>query len=244
MILGHLGHGRINIHKLKSDFTWAGPLSSPAARSQIKAATLLYRTASLLLGQALTGDFTCRLSRMVTWVESEVSESVSSVGFYVGTSLWEEVTATPVTCCLSQGSLVKLDARTRVILWQTFMLPDYHGKLGGYTGAAIWGSSPSIDKSRNLVYVVTGNLYSIPSRINKCQEEENNQTIPTHPDRCIQLENHSDSFVALDLDSDEIKWYQQLGGYDVWFFACNNLSSPGCPLALSLMLILEKHQCC
>ncbi|GAB4830257.1 hypothetical protein Ancab_040679 [Ancistrocladus abbreviatus] len=150
-------------------------------------------------------------------------------GFYVGTSSLEEVTSTPVTCCLFQGSLVKLDVQTGAILWQTFMLPDNHGKLGGYSGAAIWGSSPSIDKSRNLVYVATGNLYSVPSAISKCQEEENNQTIPTHPDRCIEPENHSDSFIALDLDSGEIKWYRQLGGYDVWFFACNNLSNLGCP---------------
>ncbi|GAB4830264.1 hypothetical protein Ancab_019904 [Ancistrocladus abbreviatus] len=99
-------------------------------------------------------------------------------------------------------------------MWQTFMLPDYHGKLGGYASAAIWGSSPFIDKSR----------------ISKCQEEENNQTIPTHPDQCIELVNHLDSFIALDLDSGEIKWYQQPGGYDAWFFAYNLLSNPSYPL--------------
>ena len=43
------------------------------------------------------------------------------------------------------------------------------------------------------------------------------------------LDNHSDSFLALDLDFGKIKWYHQLGGYDVWFVACNNLSTPNCP---------------
>ncbi|GAB4830263.1 hypothetical protein Ancab_019903 [Ancistrocladus abbreviatus] len=155
-------------------------------------------------------------------------------GFYIGTSSEEEETTTPTTCCTFRGSLAKLDVRTGAILWKTFTLPDNHGKLGGYAGAGIWGSSPSIDKSRNLVYVATGNLYSVPSWVSQCQEEENNQTTPTHPDRCIEPEIHSESFLALDLDSGEIKWYRQLGGYDVWFLACNNLSKPDCPIGPSL----------
>ncbi|KAK6927215.1 Pyrrolo-quinoline quinone repeat [Dillenia turbinata] len=36
--------------------------------------------------------------------------------------------------------------------------------------------------------------------------------------------------LALDLDSREIEWYRQLGGYYAWFVACNNLSTPDCPL--------------
>ena len=34
--------------------------------------------------------------------------------------------------------------------------------------------------------------------------------------------------MALDLDSGKIKWYHQLGGYDVWFFGCNNILTPNC----------------
>ncbi|XVF16537.1 hypothetical protein REPUB_Repub10bG0040400 [Reevesia pubescens] len=30
------------------------------------------------------------------------------------------------------------------------------------------------------------------------------------------------------MDPGKIKWYHQLGGYDVRFFACNNLSTPDC----------------
>ncbi|RVW82636.1 hypothetical protein CK203_037385 [Vitis vinifera] len=86
-------------------------------------------------------------------------------------------------------------------------------------GAAIWGSSPSIDVRRNLVYVATGNLYSAPLSIRECQEQQNNQTVPTQPDQCIEPDNHSNSILAIDLDSDKIKWYRQLGGYDAWFLA-------------------------
>ncbi|KAK1563208.1 hypothetical protein Q3G72_024064 [Acer saccharum] len=148
--------------------------------------------------------------------------------FYVGTSSIEEGLSVEL-CCTFRGSLAKLDAKTGRILWQTFMLPNNFGKTGEYAGAAIWGSSPSIDSVRNNVYIATGNLYSAPLHIQQCQEEENNQTAPTSPDKCIEPENHSNSILALDLDTGKIKWYKQLGGYDVWFGACNWHLNPNCP---------------
>ncbi|OMO55238.1 Quinonprotein alcohol dehydrogenase-like-superfamily [Corchorus olitorius] len=148
--------------------------------------------------------------------------------FYVGTSSQEESLSIE-ECCTFRGSFSKLDAKSGRVLWQTYTLPDNFGEKGEYAGGGIWGSSPSIDITRNLVYIGTGNLYSAPLRIRECQEAENNQTVPNSPDKCIEPENHSNSILALDLDSGEIKWYHQLGGYDVWFFACNNLSTPNCP---------------
>ena len=132
-------------------------------------------------------------------------------------------------CCVFRGSFFKLNATTGTVLWQTYMLPDNGNKTGEYAGAAVWGSSPSIDKHRNHVYIATGNLYSAPLRIRRCQEKQNNLTTPTDPGKCIEPDNHSNSILALDLDSGKIQWYRQLGGYDVWFFACNNLSTPNCP---------------
>jgi len=149
-------------------------------------------------------------------------------GFYVGTSSLEEGLSIE-QCCTFRGSFSKLDACSGKILWQTFMLPDNNNKIGEYAGAAIWGSSPSIDVSRNHVYIATGNLYSVPLNISQCQEKENNQTVPTHPDECVEPDIHSESILALDLESGKIKWFHQLGGYDVWFLACNNLSTPNCP---------------
>ncbi|CAL0314933.1 unnamed protein product [Lupinus luteus] len=148
--------------------------------------------------------------------------------FYVGTSSTEEVLSVE-QCCTFRGSFSKLDIKSGAILWQTYMIPHNHGNKGEYAGAAIWGSSPSVDPLRNLIYIATGNLYSVPLRISQCQKEENNQTIPTHEDVCVEPDNHSESILALDLDSGKIKWYHQLGGYDVWFLACNNLSTPNCP---------------
>ncbi|KAK7836795.1 polyvinylalcohol dehydrogenase [Quercus suber] len=109
------------------------------------------------------------------------------------------------------------------------MLPDNQNKIGGYAGSAIWGSSPSIDIIRKHVYIATGNLYSAPLNVTQCQQKENNQTVPTHPDQCVEPDNHSESILALDLDTGKMKWFHQLGGYDVFFVACNNLSTANCP---------------
>lgn len=149
--------------------------------------------------------------------------------FYVGVSSQEE--ALPFDeCCVFRGSLAKLDARSGRILWQTYMLPDNNNQRGGYAGAAIWGSSPSIDPIRKHVYIATGNLYSAPDHIVQCQESQLNQTGPVDPDACIEPENHSDSMLALDLDSGNITWYSQLGGYDVGIFACAiPTAPPDCP---------------
>ncbi|KAF8399434.1 hypothetical protein HHK36_015299 [Tetracentron sinense] len=149
-------------------------------------------------------------------------------GFYVGTSSVEEALSVE-QCCTFRGSMSKLDIRSGAILWRIFTVPDNNGTRGEYAGGAIWGSSPAIDVTRNLVYIATGNLYSAPLRIRECQDMENNQTVPTHQDQCVEPDNHSDSMLAFDLDSGNITWYRQLGGYDVWFSACNNLSTSGCP---------------
>ncbi|XP_034706155.1 polyvinylalcohol dehydrogenase-like [Vitis riparia] len=116
--------------------------------------------------------------------------------FYVGTSSLEEGLSIE-QCCIFRGSLSKLDIKTGALLWQTFTSPDNHGERGEYAGAAIWGSSPSIDVRRNLVYVATGNLYSAPLSIRECQEQQNNQTVPTQPDQCIEPDNHSNSILLL-----------------------------------------------
>ncbi|KAL3501363.1 hypothetical protein ACH5RR_035812 [Cinchona calisaya] len=88
--------------------------------------------------------------------------------FYVGVSSLEELLPRE-QCCMFRGSMVKLDVRNGVILWQTYTIPDNGGKLGGYSGRAIWESSPAIDIIRQLVYVRTGNLYIVPPDVLECQ---------------------------------------------------------------------------
>ncbi|PIA62583.1 hypothetical protein AQUCO_00200531v1 [Aquilegia coerulea] len=191
----------------------------------------IYGPAVVIAVERTTGDLVW-MTRLDSHNSSLITMSgtVHDGGFYVGTSSAEE-TLTVEQCCTFRSSLAKLDIQTGAILWQTFTLPDNFGERGEYAGAVIWGSSPSIDTKRNHVYIATGNLYSAPSHVTECQERENNQTVPTHPDQCIEPENHENSILAFDLDHGNIKWYRQLGGYDIWFFACSDLSNPLCPPA-------------
>ncbi|ONI19302.1 hypothetical protein PRUPE_3G270300 [Prunus persica] len=161
-------------------------------------------------------------SGTVSWFYTDMLSSCQSFvlfwerTIYIGTASLEE-TLSAEECCTFHGSFAKLDVKSGTILWQTFVLLDNHGKLGQYSGPAIWGSSPSIDVHRKHVYIATGNIYSVPENVSQCQENQNNNnsTLPTHPDACVEPQNHGNSILALDLDGGDIKWYRQLGGYDV-----------------------------
>ena len=149
--------------------------------------------------------------------------------FYVGVSSLE-VGLPANQCCTFRGSMAKLNVRTGTTIWRTYTLPDNEGQLGGYSGAAIWGSSPAIDVTRRLVFVGTGNLYTAPREVTQCQEAQNNQTTkPAQPDQCIGPDIHFDSILAIDIDTGRIKWSRKLSGYDVFYFACLVPNNPDCP---------------
>lgn len=112
------------------------------------------------------------------------------------------------------------------------MLPDNNNQTGLYAGAAIWGSSPAIDVVRNLVYVATGNTYSVPPAVEACENARANATgNVSFPDPCIEAADHSESIVAFDLHTGKIFWARHLGGFDVWTLVCANtpVPLPNCP---------------
>jgi polyvinyl alcohol dehydrogenase (cytochrome) len=88
-------------------------------------------------------------------------------------------------CCTFRGSVVALDATTGRLLWKTRMVP------AGYSGGSVWGSTPAIDPSTGLLYVGTGDNYSVPAGV--CSVP--NQTGCTEP----AADDHFDSIVALDM---------------------------------------------
>ena len=53
-------------------------------------------------------------------------------------------------CCTFRGSVVALDAATGRLLWQTYTVP------AGYSGGAVWGSTPAVDRADGLLYVGPG----------------------------------------------------------------------------------------
>src|SRR5258705_6919806 len=89
---------------------------------------------------------------------------------YIGVSSIEEGLATDPAypCCSFRGSVVALDAKTGAMLWKTFDMPDNGGQPGGYSGGAIW-QPPAIDPKRGLLYIGTGDNYTVPAAVAACQ---------------------------------------------------------------------------
>jgi polyvinyl alcohol dehydrogenase (cytochrome) len=48
------------------------------------------------------------------------------------------------------------------------MTPDNGGQPGGWSGAAVWGSSPVVDLARGQVVVTTGDNYEYPDPVENC----------------------------------------------------------------------------
>lgn len=129
-------------------------------------------------------------------------------------SLEEGLAADPnYECCSFRASVMKIDAGTGVVNWQTYLIEDAAKITGenangramwGPSGAAVW-SSPTLDPKRGVLYVSTGDNYS-------------------HPESAM-----SDSIVALSMESGNIKWfYKGLKG-DVFNAACNLPDQTNCP---------------
>jgi polyvinyl alcohol dehydrogenase (cytochrome) len=108
---------------------------------------------------------------------------------YVGTSSKAEMLDGPVTF---RGSVLALNADTGAILWRSYLTKE------GYTGAAVLGSTPVIDHDTGLVYVATGNNYSVPSGV--CRAPGGANCVPSASD------NYFDSVVALDMKTGHVAW--------------------------------------
>jgi polyvinyl alcohol dehydrogenase (cytochrome) len=80
---------------------------------------------------------------------------------YLEVSSFEEVFAlkSGYHCCTFRGSVVALDASTGRLLWKAYTMP------AGYSGGAVWGSTPAIDAADDLLFAATGNNYSVPTGV-------------------------------------------------------------------------------
>jgi polyvinyl alcohol dehydrogenase (cytochrome) len=124
---------------------------------------------------------------------------------YLGISSNEELlTAQPgYQCCVFRGAVVALNAGTGQILWKTYTLPSNNNGSdtnlpGYYSGNSVWGSSPVIDPVRGLLYIGTGNNYTVPAGV--CTAP--GQTGCTAP----AADDYVDSILALNLDNGAVAW--------------------------------------
>lgn len=134
---------------------------------------------------------------------------------YVGVSSYEEGLATEpgYQCCTFRGSVVALNATTGRLLWKTYTVPV------GYTGGAVWGSTPAIDPAENMLYVATGDNYSVPPGV--C-------TSPTQTGCALPAaDDHFDSVLGLDLSTGAIRWSRPTLTSDTYTEVCGS-STPNC----------------
>jgi polyvinyl alcohol dehydrogenase (cytochrome) len=134
----------------------------------------------------------------------------------VGVSSLEESLASQAgyRCCTFRGSVMAVSTATGAIKWKTYMTPSNGGKPGGYSGAAVWGSTPAVDLRRSMVYVGTGNDYTVPAGV--CTMPK--QTGCTPPAR----HDYADSVVALSIGSGAVVWSHPTLTADVTTSACTS----------------------
>jgi len=118
----------------------------------------------------------------------------------------EHTTVTPTF----RGSVEALDARTGKILWKTYMAPE------GFNGAAVWGSQPVVDLKTGMLYVTTGNSYSVPEGYCANPGQTNCAALPS--------DDYIDSVVALDLKTGKVAWAHHTLTADTWTMANPNAS--------------------
>jgi polyvinyl alcohol dehydrogenase (cytochrome) len=118
-------------------------------------------------------------------------------------------------CCSFRGNIVALDARNGKRIWKTYTVSQTPGptvknsigtQLYGPAGGAVW-NTPTIDTKRNVLYVGTGNNFAPPST------------------------EVSDSLVALDLNTGQVRWAHQVTENDIWNGSCRlpNREAAACP---------------
>jgi polyvinyl alcohol dehydrogenase (cytochrome) len=124
---------------------------------------------------------------------------------FIPAASWEETRSIDpqYECCTFRGSITALRARDGSQVWKSYLV-DAPQKTGtnsvgvaqwGPSGAPVW-SSPTLDTKRGLLYVTTGDNYSVPAT------------------------STSDAVIALNLKTGRIVWTQQALANDAYNSAC------------------------
>ena len=112
-----------------------------------------------------------------------------------------------------RGAVVALDAATGRVLWKAYTVPSNNAGNdsnlpGYYSGNAVWASSPVVDPARGLLYVGTGNNYTVPAGV--CTAP--GQTGCTQP----AADDYVDSILALRLSDGTVAWADHTLDADLW----------------------------
>ena len=121
--------------------------------------------------------------------------------------------------CYFRGSESAVDLATGAVLWKTYTI-SLEQQAAGYSGAAVWGSSPAIDVKRNSVYITTGNNYSAPQSVKDCATAAGSDLAALAACEPQGNGNNVDAIMSLDLTTGAVKWVNKVQGYDAWTTAC------------------------
>lgn len=152
------------------------------------------------------------------------SPTVYNGKVYIGVASREEAAALMVPnykCCSFVGNMAgyELNGNTFSMLWNIDMVPPNSDWAGG----AIWGSQPSIDSARSQLFIATGNVYTLPTEYEACQNQTQNIQVIAKgltSDPCVPKNVYQESVLAIDLESGFINWIRQLSPLDAWTAAC------------------------
>jgi polyvinyl alcohol dehydrogenase (cytochrome) len=153
------------------------------------------------------------------------SATVHGDTVYVGVASMEELFAAVIpgyVCCDFRGKMAALDVDTGAVRWLTYTTP------AGFSGNAIWGSSPAIDTKRGQVYVATGNNYSAPPAFLACVAAAGGDPLAQQACLAPYPDNYFDTVLALDLNSGAVNWSNTVIPFDVWTVECL-FGLPTCP---------------
>ncbi|MGC4044300.1 MAG: PQQ-binding-like beta-propeller repeat protein [Armatimonas sp.] len=202
-------HGNTIVLGDQGDFNPATPWAGFFPSSYMAGQSPVGKTASVIAVNKNTGALQWRtIVDDHPWSIVTASPVIHNGVVYVGISSSEEAAGLlgPFAPPMSfRGSLVALKESDGSILWKTYTCP------AGYTGAAIWGSTPAVDVKRGTVYIATGNNYTVPDSV-----EASIAGDPAHGESYLAPNDWLDSVVALDLKSGAIKWGRRMWGADTW----------------------------
>ncbi|MGW6445265.1 outer membrane protein assembly factor BamB family protein [Lentzea sp. NPDC055074] len=126
----------------------------------------------------------------------------------VGTSSGDNVGGAEYACCTFRGHLDSIDAATGQVLWRYYTVPEPKA-VGTWpsgatryepSGGGVW-SSPTIDPATRTVFVGTGQNYT-------------------------GTEGDTDSLVALDVFTGQVRWKRQMTHPDTWRVICVDPTAP------------------
>lgn len=160
---------------------------------------------ALLWTWRVEDHFSARITAAPTLYEGRLYVPVSTSEGFAASTL-------DYPCCTFRGSVVALKADTGDQVWKTYTIPEPKPtkknsagiQLWAPSGVAVW-NSPTIDAKRRAIYFGTGDSATEPA-----------------PDT-------SDSILALDLDSGEVRWVFQAEPNDATLGGCQGRKTENCP---------------